>query len=116
MENEAQMENEINFQKVDVEVLKLDVGENFVGTLIDETVRPWTDKKTGEVKELVQLHFESPKGESFIYFKDAGLGNALSTANIKIGDLIKVEKMEKVNLGGGQTVNSYSIYKAVPRS
>lgn len=107
----------MDFQKVDVQIKKIEAGEHFIGKLTDVSTRPWNevDKKTGAVteKEITQYHFTDTNGENpFVYFGDGGFKNTLTTANIQKGDIIKVVKLPKTDMGGGRTVNNYELYKA----
>lgn len=101
------------FEKVDVEILKLDLGESFIGRLKSVTDRPWLDKKASPPVEkmIAQYNFEAPDGSNFAYFGDGGFKNALSTAGIVEGDIIKVIKGEKIGLGGAHTVNTYEVQR-----
>lgn len=80
-------------------------------------MRDWLDKEDGEIKQIKQYHFDllNENGTEIgkgIYFGDGGFQNAMSMAGIKDGDVVLVEKLQKADLGGGRTVNNYSIYKA----
>lgn len=99
------------FKKVSVEIKKLEAGDTLVGVYADRTEGPWIDRTTGEEKTLTRLFFDTDEGRVII-FEDAGLKNCMLNANVKIGDLIKLEKGEKKSMPGGRTVNSYEIYIA----
>lgn len=110
-------ENSLSFTKVDVKILKLKSGESFIGKLTARSDRPWTDRKTGEEKTIKQFHFDLLTNDGkndgqCIYFGDGGFTNAISMADVKNNDIIKVVKTPKTDIGGGRTVNSYEIYKA----
>lgn len=100
------------FKKVSVEILKLEPSESAEGTLKGKTTGPWTDKATGEERELTRLHFEREDGSKFIIFEDGGLRNAMANAMVKEGDFIRIVKGEKTPMGGGRTVNQYDIFAA----
>ena len=109
MSEQGQME----FEKINVEIKKLDSGESFIGVFTGRSKRDWTDKKTGEAKIIEQFHFTDTKGENpTVYFGDGGFVNAFVSANVKEGDTIKVLKGELEDLGGGRKVNSYELFKA----
>jgi len=106
-----------NFEKVDVKIMKLKSGEQFIGKLTQTSDRPWVDKKSGEEKVILQYHFDcmTDKGEpngQIIYFGDGGFKNAMQMAGIKVGDTILAKKGKKEELGQGRSVNSYEIFKA----
>lgn len=88
----------------------MEPGQTCEGTFVGKTIGPWTDKATGEEKDLTRLHFTSDSGEKFIIFEDGGLRNALANAMIKDGDYIRLEKGKKTDLGGGRTVNSWDVF------
>lgn len=81
------------------------------GIFKGQSVRPWMDPATGEQKEIVQFHFEDKLTlERFNIFADAGLNNAINSSAVKEGDYIEIEKLGKVAMGNGRTVNTYDIY------
>ena len=100
------------FKKVSVEIAKLKAGDELIGTLTQISDRDWFDKENGEMKQIKQFHITKEDGENVVYFGDGGFRNAMSMAGIQIGDLFKAVKLEKTELKGGRTVNSYEIYKA----
>lgn len=101
------------FEKVDVQIVKLKAGESFVGILTDVSQRPWFDKEQQKEVMIDQYSFTDANGKMpFAYFGDGGFKNVILTANIKVGDKIKVVKGEKTAMSGGRTVNTYELYKA----
>ena len=104
------------FEKVDVTIEKLKVGEELVGTLTAISDRPWVDRKTGEMKTIKQFHITGRDGNKMLYFADAGFQNCMSMSDIQIGDLFKAVKLEKATMEGGRSVNQYEIYKAKTRN
>jgi len=105
------MEN-VQWEKADVEIVKLDPKEEFVGIYNARDKRPWTDRNSGETKEIEQFHFTRPDGTRFVYFGDAGFVNTFVTAGVQVGALIKVVKGNKVEMAGGRTVNQYDLFVA----
>lgn len=102
-------------EKVDIQILKVKVGERFAGVYVETSTRPWTNED-GEIKEITQLHFTDSEGKNpFVVFADSGLQNAFNTANIKVGEFIVGERLAKIDLGkGGRTVNQWALFKARP--
>lgn len=88
----------------------MEPGDKVEGTLKGRTTGPWLDKATGEEKELTRLHFQREDGTKFIIFEDGGLRNSLANAMVKDGDYVRIEKLEKVAMTGGRTVNQYDIF------
>lgn len=105
-------------KKITAEIVKLsemDAGDSITGIYKGQSKRPWTDKSTGEVKEITQVLFENPENqERYNVFADAGFLNALSAAGVKENTLIEVVKLEMVDLGGGRRVNQYDIFELTP--
>lgn len=97
-------------KKLSVERLKLEAGDKFEGVLIGKSTVPWTDRKTGEVKDLTRLHFRNGKDVVVLINEDAGLASAMADAMVKEGQRILIEKLEKEEIGGGRSVNRYDIY------
>jgi hypothetical protein len=107
-----------NFKNVVVKILKLKAGESFIGKLTSTSNRDWLDRKSGEMKTIKQFHFDLLSEETgevsgqIIYFGDGGFSNAMSMADIKENDIIKVVKQAKSDIGQGRLVNNYEIFKA----
>lgn len=110
MRTDTTTETKREFKKATAEIIKMEPGQTVEGTLKGKTTGPWMDKATGEEKELTRLHFVRDDGTKFIIFEDGGLRNALANAMIKDGDYIRLQKHEKVPMGGGRTVNQYDIF------
>lgn len=93
-------------KKVTTPIKKLSTGESFIGRLISQREKTWEmmNEKSGEFEEQtsVLLKFESPGGDSFEVFQDAGLRQALEQAEIKAGSEVYYEivRMEQVELKG----------------
>jgi hypothetical protein len=100
------------FKKVNVEIIKMEEGDEVEGTLVGRTTSPWTDKQDGEVKELTRVHFTRDDGTKFIIFEDGGLRGALTNAMVKDGDYVKILKLAKTSIGQGRTVNQYDIFSS----
>ena len=81
------------------------IGEKVVGERVNE--------QTGEVKPraMVFLHAHGDPEAKFQINLTAGLKNALGNSCVKPGDLIKIIRLDKVEMPGkkGQTVNQYDI-------
>ncbi len=104
-----------NRKKLTAKIMKcadLEVGQEVSGTFTGDSERPWMDKESGEEKMIPQYHFEDPTTkERFVLFGDAGLRNAMTSAGVQKGDKIAIQKLDKVDLGGGRRVNQYDIYQ-----
>ena len=102
-------------KKLNAEVLKLsdeDVGFSFKGKLMGESDRPWTDPKTGEVKNIHQYLFEKDNGERVVVFGDGGLNNVMNAACIEKGAKIEIVKLGQKDISGSRRVNQYDIFEA----
>ena len=104
----------LNFEKVNVEIIKLrKEGEFFVGKYNGTTDRPYFDVEKQEETLIKQLNMTDVSGKKpFAIFADAGLQNSMMTAGIKEGDIIKAVKLGQIELKGGRKVNSWDLYKA----
>lgn len=98
-------------RKITTDIVKMKVGETVRGKYIGTTTGPYIDRATGEESELTRVFFERPDGSKFLLFQDGGLRNALANAMVSEGDLIEIEKLEKVSIGNGRTANNYDIYQ-----
>lgn len=103
--------------KANADVLELKKGDVFIGRFKGESDKPWLDKATGEQKNIKQYHFTQldEKGNDIapvILFADAGMQSACNSALMKEGEIIKLVKGDKTDLGGGRTMNTYEVYKA----
>lgn len=95
------------------DMLKVKAGEKFRGVYLKKENIEVLDKKTGELKPVPRLTFQrAPNSEAkFFLLADKGLMTALSWCDVKEGDFIEVEKLEKKDIGGGRTVNQYDVYQ-----
>lgn len=110
----TQTSSEPRLKKINTEIVKMEVGDKVQGFFVGKNTGPWTDKKTGEVKELTRVFFEREKGgDKFLLFEDAGLRNAFSNSMVNQGDHILIEKLDLVDLGGGRSSNQYDIYQVL---
>jgi hypothetical protein len=98
------------FKKISVERIKLEPGDEIQATLTGRSTVPWTDRKTGKVKDLTRLHFTREDGTKFLLNEDAGLRGCLADADVKDGTFIKLIKGYKSDLEGGHTVNNYEVF------
>lgn len=115
MENLSPVTEEgLSFEKVDVQIIKLKKeGEYFVGKYNGTTDRPYFDVEKQEDTIIKQLNMSDINGKNmFAIFADSGLQNAMSTAGIVKGDIIKAVKLGQTDLGAGRKVNNWSLYKA----
>ncbi len=107
-----------NRKKISVTQIKLsdqEVGFTFQGKFKGIVMgQPFSkvDQKTGEVvtANLRLVVMEDENGERIAYVADAGLIGGLEAAMVKEGDKIEVEKLEKVKLTKGRTMNQYDIF------
>lgn len=109
-----QTEQEYTRKKLVVpDMLKIKTGEKFRGVFLKKETIEVMDKKTGELKGVPRLTFlRNPNSEEkFFFLADRGLITALSWCDVKEGDFIEVEKLDKKDIGGGRTVNQYDIYQ-----
>lgn len=91
-------------------------GDTFQGKFISQTERPWVDKTTGEEKIIPQFNFSDlTTGERVVMLGDAGLKNAMTSAAVEAGDVIEIQKLEQVELGGGRRANQYDIFQLTPQ-
>lgn len=100
-------------KKISVPIIKIGDDGLLRGVLLGTRTTDIMDKETGELKEVSVLMF-SPEPESderFQMLADRGLVNALKWADVKDGDFIEVQKLEKKDLGGGKTVNQYDVFQ-----
>lgn len=58
------------------------------------------DEKTGEVKDKITV------------LGDAGLKSEITNADLKEGDIVKIVHIGEKDLGNGQKVNQYDIFRA----
>lgn len=74
--------------------------------------------KTGEFEKPVYTMFKfiDPKGSIFEMFADAGMRNALEAFPCgESATFIELERLDKKDLGGGQTCNQYKVYSVKPK-
>ena len=96
--------------KLTVEIRKIEAGETFRGVYVGKTTRPWENDE-GIMQDLTTVVFrELDSDERFGVFEDAGLKLQLENALAKDGMALEIEKHEKEEMGGGRTVNKYTIY------
>lgn len=101
-------------QKINADILKFsdfEPGHTFQGKLLSRSTKPWTDKETGELKDIPVFHFETADKSRVNVFGDSGLVNAITGANVQEGQWIEIEKLEQVKLANGRKVNQYDIYE-----
>lgn len=90
-------------------------GEEFIGVYVGRTTQPWTDAKTGEVKDLAGLVFEKPEEEGrprYRIWENAGLRAAMAESMVTPGMKVRVVYLGLQDLDGGRTVNKFDIYAA----
>lgn len=110
--------SKLNFgTKLNAEVKELEIGQTFIGLFQGQSERNWTDKKTGETKVIKQYHFKEMNEDGaivapVILFADSGMQSACNSALLKDGDIIKLVKGDKTDLGGGRSMNTYEVFKA----
>lgn len=86
------------------------VGFELEGKFIGMTVREQADGE-GEIKKLHTMIIENATGERIKCLADAGLRTALEDAMVQSGDWFKAVKGEKMNIGGGRTMNQWDIFQ-----
>lgn len=115
--------SKLNFTKRSTEIVKMKAGDNVAGAYIETKSREMMDKLKGsptfgELKDVPEIHFnvidpttgELIPNERFIIFGDAGLMNEIKNSGVKEGDLVMLEKGDKIELdNGARYVNSYTI-------
>lgn len=112
---------EKKFVKKNVKTLKAkDFAPNseFVGVIFKYRERIIVDKTPdsdtfGEEKTIKDIIIiDNSNNEMIALPIDVGLKIALQDADAQLGDLVKIIKLPKTDLGHGKTVNSYEIYIA----
>ena len=107
----------LNFKKVNTEITKLKAGDVFIGKYTGKSTRPWVDEE-GVEKEITQYHFlgvnldtgKVDEDDKKVLFADAGMQNKFNTEGVKEGQIIRLTKEDKKDLGkGGRMVNSYEL-------
>ena len=104
-------------RKITAAIIKsadLNPGDSVKGVFLGAGEREWVDKANGgEVKMIPTFFFQtSPTDQSrFTLFGDAGLKNAITSANVQENAYIEIEKQEQVDLGSGKRVNNYDIFQ-----
>lgn len=81
------------------------------GTWLSERIRKVLDKKTGELKDVIDLIFVTDKSEKFAIPLDAGLRVALSEFDVKQGDYVQLTKMPQIDHNGNK-INQYEVMVA----
>lgn len=98
-------------RKLNQEIKKVEIGEKVQGVFVGRQTAPWTDKKTGDTKDLTTVVFRGLNDESrFGVRQDAGLKKALDDAFVKEGDALELHRLEKISLGNGHTMNQWDVY------
>ena len=104
-----------NWKSAIIPYVELKLGGGTVeGVIVGEkVVGERSNSETGEVRDRLML-FMHKAGDSEAKFQinlTAGLKNALANADVKPGDLVKIVRLDKIELPGkkGQSVNQYDI-------
>ena len=110
----TETQKHVTRKKITAKILKmaeLAEGQTVIGLYKGQSERPWFDAQKGEEVMIPQFHFEDNNGVRFNVFGDAGLKNAIASANVKEGMTIEIEKCAQVDLGNGRRVNNCEIYE-----
>lgn len=100
-------------KQLNTEIIKVAVGEKFVGRYQGAAQVEVNDPATpGKKKPMTRFLFESPTdGHRIALNGDAGLAQALEGCGVKQGELVGLIKKDKISLKGGRTCNQWDVYQ-----
>jgi hypothetical protein len=100
------------WKKATIPFFDLKIGGSCEGTYLEcKKVGERINKETGEVTDRLMVVMVKEDGEKFQLNYTAGLRNALLNSDVKKGDYIRIDRLEKVPMRGKPgEVNQYDIF------